>query len=76
MDGDLTLEEKLILVTESKIRSTTAYRFCIAYGLSAQEVGEWQVFHHKRLSSLLTCCDKCVLNYHMGRKGFLKELSE
>jgi senataxin len=75
-EEDLTSADKARLIREWERRQEIAYQLCIVYGLSAEEGSDWQDFHHKRLTELLSTCDRCVRNYHMGRKGFLKDVSE
>jgi senataxin len=47
----------------------------MVYGLSEEEAADWQERYRKRSNELLTTCDRCVRNWHIGRKRFLKEIS-
>lgn len=71
----VTSEQKAKLIEESYRRTQIAYRLCMVYGLSEEEAADWQERHRKRSNELLTTCDRCVRNWHMGRKAFLKEVS-
>ena len=76
VDDSISPGEKLRLVNDAKERQNTAYQFCLVFAFSADDVGEWQQEHLIRLTNSLTRCDRCVRNYHRGRKQFLKALSE
>jgi len=78
-DEDASSATKKQRIEESEQRQECAYRFAISLGLSVEENAEAGGLvdeYLKRLSQLLTTCDKCVRNYHMGRKDFLKYLAE
>ena len=67
--------QKLKLIGDSHNRAQVAYRLSMVYGLSEEEAADWQERYRKRSNELLTTCDRCVRNWHIGRKRFLKEIS-
>lgn len=71
----MTSAQKAELIVEGHRRAQIAYRLCMVYGLSEEEVADWQESYRKRSNEFLTTCDRCVRNWHMGRKRFLKELT-
>ncbi|RDW92450.1 hypothetical protein BP5796_01844 [Coleophoma crateriformis] len=75
---DLTTKDKR--KKDARERQNAAYKFSLIFGLDAGDAGDtFQTmldFYTQRLNELLTVCDKCVRNYHMGRKAYLKSLAE
>ena len=69
-------ETKLELIQEAKRRHDVAYKYSLIIGLSPDVSGVLLDDYTERLKKLLTTCDKCVHNWHMGRKAYLKELTE
>jgi senataxin len=76
----VTSAEKANLIAESDERLKTAYKL---FELHIYEMADMEdalldtrMNHRGRSQDLLTTCDRCVRNYHMGRKPFLKEFSE
>jgi senataxin len=45
-------------------------------GMDPEHSGTLREDYIQRLDQLLKACDKCVHNWHLGRKAFLKECSE
>lgn len=78
-DDYLSSTEKKQHIQDSEQRQKCAYRFTISMGLSPEEaaaVGDFLGQYTQRVGLLLSTCDKCVRNYHMGRKEFLKFMAE
>ena len=75
-DEDVTIAEKQKLIAESKARHDIAYKFSLILGLAPEVTGQMLRDYSERLGKLFTSCDKCVRNWHKGRKAYLKELSE
>lgn len=75
-DADMSVETKKELIQDSKIRHQKAYRYSVVLGLAPEVAGRALEDYIKKLDRLLTICDKCVHNWHLGRKAYLKELSE
>jgi senataxin len=53
-----------------------AYRYSLILGLAPEVSGTLSKDYIDQLDEQLTTCDKCVHNWHMGRKPYLKELAE
>ena len=75
-EEDISPETKLELIKDAKRRQDVAYKYSLIYGLSPDVSGVLLENYNRRLNQLLTSCDKCVHNWHMGRKAYLKELAE
>jgi senataxin len=75
-EEDMSPETKLELIQDAKRRHEVAYKYSIIFGLSPEVSGVLLEDYIRRLNTLLTSCDKCVHNWHMGRKAYLKELAE
>jgi SEN1 N terminal len=75
-EEDMSPETKLELIQDTKRRHDVAYKYSLILGLSPDIAGVLLVDYTDRLNMLLTTCDKCVHNWHMGRKAYLKELTE
>jgi len=75
-EDDISIAQKHKFIADGEQRRKEAYQFSLVFALSAEEVGEWQQAYIARLAVALTECDRCVRNYHMWRKPFLKEISE
>jgi senataxin len=71
----VSAETKQKLIKESQKRLEVAYKFSLILGFE-EESGRLREEYIERLDKLLTTCDKCVYNWHMGRKAYLKELAE
>lgn len=74
-EEDMSAETKREYVADGKRRRDFSYRYSIVLGLSEEFRGE-QDKYIANLHQHLKVCDKCVINWHMGRKGYLKELQE
>jgi senataxin len=75
-EEDMSPETKRELVQDAKRRHEVAYKYSLIFGLSPEISGRLLESYTQRLNKLLTTCDKCVHNWHMGRKAYLKELAE
>jgi len=68
------------LIDEGDERLKIAYKLFEIHIFEMADMGDALVDakldHRGRSQDLLTTCDRCVRNYHMGRKPFLKEFSE
>jgi senataxin len=69
-------ETKHELIHGAKRRYNVAYKYSLVFGLSREIFGREMDDYTCRLNQLLTTCDKCVYNWHMGRKAYLKEIQE
>lgn len=66
-------ETKHESIQAAKERHNVAYKYSLIVGMnSGPELEEYT----DTLNRLLTTCDKCVHNWHMSRKAYLRELSE
>ncbi|KUJ23532.1 uncharacterized protein LY89DRAFT_680273 [Mollisia scopiformis] len=74
-EEDMSFETKKELIADWKSRQAVAYKYSLILGLGAEISGRLLDAYTKRLNELLTSCDKCVHNWHLGRKAYLKELS-
>lgn len=74
-EEDMDVETKQRLVDEARDRQKVALHSALILGMS-EDAQEAQVDYIQRLKAQLTRCDKCVRNYHMGRKAFFKDLRE
>lgn len=72
----MSAETKQEQIRDAKIRHEKAYRYAVVLGLSPEIAGRSLEDYTRRLNALLSICDKCVHNWHLGRKTYLKELSE
>ena len=76
----ITSVQKAELISESDKRLKTAYKLFELQIYELADMGntllDARMEHRSRSQDLLTTCDRCVRNYHMGRKSFLKEFSE
>ena len=75
-EEDMSPETKLELIQDGKRRHDVAYKYSLILGLSPDISGVLLEDYTRRLNKLFTSCDKCVHNWHMGRKAYLKELAE
>ncbi|ESZ91479.1 hypothetical protein SBOR_8140 [Sclerotinia borealis F-4128] len=75
-EEDMSAETKKELIQDAQRRQTLAYKCSLFIGLDRDAGGVMVEDYLERLNKLLTCCDKCVYNWHMGRKAYLKELAE
>ena len=75
-EEDASPELKHKLIQDAKRRHEVAYKYSLVLGLAPEVSGRLLEDYTSRLNELLTVCDKCIHNWHMGRKAHLKELSE
>jgi senataxin len=75
-DEDITLAQKKQRITDSKERYRVAYECILSLGLSDDEAGPLRSQYLEGLGRLLSQCDKCVRNYHIGRKRYLTDLGQ
>ncbi|CZR51539.1 related to SEN1 protein [Phialocephala subalpina] len=75
-EEEVSLETKRELIEEAKRRHEVAYKYSLILGLAPDVSGRLLHEYTLRLNELLTSCDKCVHNWHLGRKAYLKDLSE
>jgi senataxin len=75
-EEDMSLETKHQLIEDAKRRHKVAYRYSLILGLAPEVSGTLSKDYIDQLDEQLTTCDKCVHNWHMGRKPYLKELAE
>ncbi|KAH8684862.1 SEN1 N terminal-domain-containing protein [Tricladium varicosporioides] len=75
-EEDMSLETKIELIEDAKHRQEVAYKFSLILGMAPEIAGRMLDDYTQGLTRLLTGCDKCVRNWHMGRKAHLKYLAE
>ncbi|PBP19231.1 hypothetical protein BUE80_DR009848 [Diplocarpon rosae] len=75
-EEDISPEEKRELIREGRLRHSVAYKYSLVFGMDTETYGDLINPYHFRWNQLLAGCDKCVYNWHLGRKPYLKELSE
>jgi senataxin len=75
-EEDMSPETKRELIDDAKRRHKVAYKYSIVFGLAPEDTGAMREDYTLRLNRLLTTCDKCDYHWHMGRKTFVKEISE
>ena len=75
-EEDMSPETKQELIKDAKRRHEVAYKYSLILGLAPEISGSMLEDYTARLNRLLTACDKCVHNWHMGRKPYLKKLAE
>jgi senataxin len=75
-EEDISPETKHELIQDAKRRHGVAYKYSLILGLDPGISGHLLDDYTRRLNKLLRTCDKCVHNWHMGRKAYLKELAE
>ncbi|KAF7870646.1 hypothetical protein EAF04_004390 [Stromatinia cepivora] len=75
-EEDMSAQTKKELIQDAQRRQTVAYKSSLIIGLDPDSGGPMVEDYLERLNKLLTCCDKCVHNWHIGRKAYLKELAE
>ncbi|CAD6502733.1 BgTH12-05323 [Blumeria graminis f. sp. triticale] len=75
-EDEVTPEKKQELIRDSKDRHKVAYKCSLVLGLAPEQAGRMLEEYKQQLNHLLSRCDKCVYNWHFGRRAFLKELSE
>ena len=72
----MSIEAKYKLVEDAKKRHNTAYKFSLIVGLGEDVSEGLRDTYVSNLNNALSSCDKCVRNWHMGRKAYLKDLAE
>ncbi|RFU32526.1 hypothetical protein B7463_g3842, partial [Scytalidium lignicola] len=75
-EEDVSSQTKHQAIEAFKRRKEVAYKVSLVLGLSPEVSGRVMEDYTRRLNTLLTSCSKCVSNWHMGRKGYLKQLAE
>ncbi|KHJ35821.1 putative helicase sen1 [Erysiphe necator] len=76
IDGSTDSERKREILKDLKKRHEVAYKCSLVLGLAPEQAGRMLEEYTQGLNRLLSSCDKCVYNWHLGRKAFLKDLSE
>ena len=75
-EEETSVETKRELIQDAKRRHNVAYKYSLILGMDPEHSGTLREDYIQRLDQLLKACDKCVHNWHLGRKAFLKECSE
>ena len=75
-EEDMSAATKHEMIQDGKKRHAIAYKFSIILGLDPEISRELRDAHFGHLDKLFTSCDKCVRNWHRGRKSYLKDLAE
>ena len=68
---------KITRIEEGHDRLELAYKMMLSYGLGEVErmaIEQEFIRFVDRSGELLSSCDKCACNYHMGRKAFCNEI--
>lgn len=69
-------DTKRELIQDAKRRHNVAYKYSIILGLAPEDTADMREPYLERMNALLETCDKCGYNWHMGRKQYVKEISE
>lgn len=69
----ITAQTKKRRIAASKERHEVAYDYSLIFGFPEEQEQEQ---YKDQLNGLLSECDQCVRNYHMGRVPYLSGLSE
>lgn len=72
-EEDMSPETKREAIQAAKERHDVAYKYSLVLGM---DLTPEQEDYRENLDNMLKSCDKCVYNWHMGRKAYLRELSE
>ncbi|TVY93187.1 putative ATP-dependent helicase [Lachnellula willkommii] len=72
-EEDMSPETKQEAIQAAKERHDVAYKYSLVLGM---DFTPEQEDYRENLDSMLKSCDKCVYNWHMGRKAYLRKLSE
>jgi senataxin len=75
-EEDMSSDTKRELIHDAKRRHDVAYKYSIILGLGPEDSAGLLDVWLDRLNHLLETCDKCGYNWHMGRKAYVKEISE
>ena len=75
-EEDMSVETKHELIKDAGKRQKIAYNYSLIFGLDPLHCGQMLADYTAALRTLLTKCDKCVLNWHSGRRAYLKDLAE
>lgn len=75
-EQDMSLETKQELIQDAKRRHAVAYKYSLILGMAQDIAGQLLTDYTGRLNLLFTQCDKCIRNWHSGRKPYLRELAE
>lgn len=67
-------KQKLIQEGKDRIQATTWCMLVYAMGKDKFEAERKEL--NERLNQWLQKCDKCIMNWHMHRKSFLREFAE
>lgn len=73
---DITVEEKKRRIQDGEERLNVCYQLSLMLGLNAGDVQSWLDGWQTRVEGCLKKCDQCVRNWHSGRDGFLRTVSE
>jgi len=74
--SELSSEERQQRIQDGKERVKIAYWASLVLSSPKDKSGARLVKWVERMEQYLSSCDKCVLNWHMGRKAALAEFSE
>lgn len=75
-EEEMSPETKHELIEDAKKRHDIAYRSSLITGLDQEIAGRMLQDYIIKLNGQLANCDKCVRNWHQGRKAYLKHLAE
>jgi senataxin len=75
-EEEMSPDTKHELIHDAKRRHNVAYKYSIILGLAPEDTAGMRDVYVDRLNHLLENCDKCGYNWHMGRKAYVKEISE
>jgi len=71
----MSAETKRETIQDAKRRHNVAYRYSLILGMPDELAGNLRDQYTQRLDDLLTTCDKCIHNWHLGRKPYLKDVA-
>ncbi|RKF64463.1 putative ATP-dependent helicase C29A10.10c [Golovinomyces cichoracearum] len=75
-EEDVSIDDKKERLDAFEKRYQVAYKCSLVLGMAPEQAGRMLKEYTGRLNQLLSSCDKCVYNWHLGRRAFLKEMSE
>lgn len=75
-EEDMSPETKQELIQDAKRRYEVAYKYTVVLGLTPELSKDMLEDYTELLHGQLANCDKCIHNWHIGRKPHIKELQE
>jgi senataxin len=72
----ISVAEKHQAIKEGEQRSRVAFAASLVVGAGEFAPPGFHEYYIQKLDTLFQSCDACVRRWHIGRKGYLKELAE